>query len=193
MNLPFTLLGFLIALLVVTLCHEMGHLLIARLFRVPVKRIALGLGPTLWQHSLDSGITIELRTLPVGMMIGVIPRRGSDGHIRRPVEQDIAVAAAGPIVSLLLAIVLISVAAILGPASGLQAWLVATAVLSLALAVLNLIPLPGLDGGHLVLLGLARLGLQLSPRREVMVHRVGFRLAAVLCAMIVVARGIGVA
>jgi regulator of sigma E protease len=60
-----------------------------------------------------------------------------------------------------------------------------TAILSLNLAIINLIPFPALDGGRLALVGLevVRHGRRLDPRREGLIHLVGM---AVLISLIVI-------
>ena len=51
-----------------------------------------------------------------------------------------------------------------------------TVLISLSLGILNLLPIPALDGGRLVFVGLEwiRRGKRISPRREGLVHLVGF-------------------
>ena len=51
-----------------------------------------------------------------------------------------------------------------------------TALLSISLAIINLMPFPPLDGGRLAFVGLevVRRGKRISPRRESLVHLVGF-------------------
>ena len=53
------------------------------------------------------------------------------------------------------------------------------ATLSMSLAVINLLPIPGLDGGRLafILLEVVRGGKRISPEKENLVHLAGFRLA----------------
>ena len=60
-----------------------------------------------------------------------------------------------------------------------------TAFLSLNLAIVNLLPLPALDGGRIifVLLEVVRRGKRVSPRTEGMIHYIGF---AMLIALILV-------
>jgi len=65
--------------------------------------------------------------------------------------------------------------------TSLRFWLESTARLSAFLGITNLVPVPGLDGGHLLLLGAAGLGFQLSPEREMQAHQIGVRLVAVAC------------
>ena len=184
--------GFLTALLLVTVWHEAGHLLVARLVGIPVKLVALGLGPAVWRRSGDDGVDLVLRALPTGMSIGVPGRRDADGQLRRPIHHDILMAAGGPVASFVLSLGLVGLAVLLGPAAALYPWLVATAALSTLLALLNLLPLPGLDGGHLLVLGIAALGFQLSPQQEVALHRYGLRLLALVVAVIAVLRMAGI-
>jgi regulator of sigma E protease len=62
--------------------------------------------------------------------------------------------------------------------AGLSPLIVWAALLSINLAIVNILPLPALDGGRIVfvLLELARGGRRLAPEKERMVHFVGFAL-----------------
>jgi membrane-associated protease RseP (regulator of RpoE activity) len=180
-TLPVSILGFVAALMLATVWHELGHLWVAHLRGVPVRLIAIGMGPALWRRALAADVRLEVRALPLGMSIGVLGRRAADGQLRRPVQDDLAIAAAGPLASLLLAPLLIGLTIpIIHGLPGLAYWLIATAILSVLLAVMNLIPIPGLDGGHLLVLTLAHLGRQLSPQREVWLHRTGMQVTIAL-------------
>lgn len=68
--------------------------------------------------------------------------------------------------------------------SGLSPLLAFAALISLNLAIFNLLPIPGLDGGRLVFVFLEWVlrGKRISPRREQLVHFIGF---AVLIALVV--------
>jgi membrane-associated protease RseP (regulator of RpoE activity) len=179
-------LSFVAAVTLAATWHELGHLLAARILRVPVKLVAVGLGPALWRHTLRGDVRFELRAVPLGMAVGVVGRRTLDGRVRRPVNYDIAIAIAGPAASMLLAFLLVVLAVLIHAGPALHLWLVATGLLSALLGLLNLIPVPGLDGGHLLMLLLALRGWQLSPQGEVMVHRIGMRamiLATVLASV----------
>jgi regulator of sigma E protease len=46
-------------------------------------------------------------------------------------------------------------------------------LINLNLAVLNLLPLPALDGGRLVFVALAGIGLRVPEKREALVHAIG--------------------
>lgn len=64
---------------------------------------------------------------------------------------------------------------------GLHGVLQLAAILSLSLAILNLLPIPVLDGGHiLLLLAEALRGRRLSPSTVEMAHRIGFTIIAIL-------------
>lgn len=171
---------WVVGLLVATLWHELGHLVAAKLVRMPVRRIFVGLGPKLWQQSLTHETDLVLRALPVGMSIAVEGRYDATGALRRPVWHDLWVAAAGPLASLLLSLVVVVGAALLHVGPQGMALAVSLATLSTLLALINLLPVPGLDGGHLLVLLLAWLGPRLSPARETRLHRLGVQAVVVL-------------
>ena len=185
-NVFLAIIAMVAALLVIGVAHECGHFIAARWLRIPVRRITFGHGPVLLRRSMGADSEFVLRVVPTGMAIGVPGRRNPDGTLRRPLGHDMTMAIAGPIVSFLLAVFLFAVARVGSLAPWLQYWLVASALLSATLAAANLIPVPGLDGGHLLLLGLARLGVQLSPQREIQMQRVGVNLLAAGCVLILV-------
>jgi regulator of sigma E protease len=61
------------------------------------------------------------------------------------------------------------------PSIGISPILFLTALLSLNLAIFNLLPIPGLDGGRLlfILIEVLRRGKRVSPEREGLVHLIG--------------------
>ncbi|MCC7352528.1 MAG: site-2 protease family protein [Anaerolineae bacterium] len=188
---PFSLVGFALALILATIGHEFGHLVMAKALHIPIKLIAVGLGPILWRRSFANGVQFEWRLVPVGMAVGLLGRRSETGEDRRPWKQDLTVAAGGPIASLLLMAALIVLAIFTRSDPAAQSWLIATAAISLLLAFYNLLPLPGLDGGHILVLSVARLGLRLSPQREAMLHRTGLKLTAMVCMLLLAVRMAG--
>lgn len=184
--------AFVVALLVATLGHELGHLLVAYWVGIPVRLIAIGLGPALWRRSASDGVQLVLRALPTGMSVGVPGRRDEAGHLRRPIRHDLLMAAGGPVASFLFSGLLLGLAAFLGPASFLFNWLVMTAILSTLLALLNLLPVPGLDGGHLLVLAVAGLGYQLSPQQEATLHRKGLWILVCIVGIVALIRMAGI-
>lgn len=184
LGLPFSLWELTIALMVVTIVHEMGHLLAAKSVGISVRRVAVGLGPAVWHRSLENDVQLVLRALPTGMAIGVPGRWTADGKLRRPVEHDLLMASGGPLASFALTLGLLGMAALLHWAPAFQAWLINTAILSTVVALLNLLPLPGLDGGHLLLLGVTKLGLNLQPGQEGRLHRAGLHVLVLICVVL---------
>jgi membrane-associated protease RseP (regulator of RpoE activity) len=167
----------LIALVAVTLWHELGHLLAARLVKAPVSRIYIGWGPVVWHTQPDEHFRLVLRALPLGMSVAVPSRRDLSGHVQRAPGADLWIAAGGPLASVLLtAAIFAAVRGLDLPYALAHGW-VGVGLLSLGLALLNLLPVPGLDGGHLVLLTAACFGCELSPQREARLHRIGVRVA----------------
>lgn len=187
-NLSLSGWGVLASLLLAVVGHELGHLLVAWRLRIPVRYVAVGLGPALWRWGVTRGFRLEIRLVPVGMAVGLAARWSTDGRGRRPLRQDMAVAAGGPLANLLTVLGVLAWMILARPGPEAQAWGMTTAVLSSLLAIYNLAPLPGLDGGHLLILGAACLGLELSPRHEGMLHRTGLRLTAIVCMFLLAAR-----
>ena len=177
---------FAISLFVVTLAHELGHVLVAQRLGIPIKRITWGFGPALWRRPLGQGSELVVRLLPTGMSVGVPVRRTSDGRMIRPIKHDILLAAGGPAASLIFALAMSASFLLFDGSVTFQLWLIATAILSVLLAILNLIPVPGLDGGHLLLLIAARFGWELTSHQEITAHRLGTRLIVLLCLVVMV-------
>jgi regulator of sigma E protease len=69
--------------------------------------------------------------------------------------------------------------------AGISPLLEFAALISINLAVINIFPFPGLDGGRLIFVALewVRRGKRISPKREGLVHLIGF---AVLMLLIIV-------
>ncbi len=199
------LLGALVLIQLVVVFHELGHLLAARLFRVPVREFLLGLGKPLIAASVG-GLKVSLRLLPVGGGLDI-----DDGAFNGlPAWKRVAILTAGPLANLasawlavslasaavavsagaaageliwalwhgtgsgarlvlssvsttvlaLVAIVAGSDSVVVGPV-GLLAevgrmplspvnWLAVFVAVSAGVAVFNLLPLPPLDGGRVV-------------------------------------------
>jgi membrane-associated protease RseP (regulator of RpoE activity) len=178
---PLSLSGFIMALILMTLWHELGHLFIARLLRIPTRLVAVGIGPVLWRSSLTTEMRFELRAFPVGMSIGVTGRRNTLGIDTRPASHDMAMALGGPLASIVLTLALFILALFAYAWPDVRMWLVTTATLSTILALLNLLPIPGLDGGHLLISGVSLFGWKFSPGMEKKIHQYGLRLCAVAC------------
>jgi len=114
MNIAVTVVAFLVALGVLIVFHELGHYLVARLFRVKVLRFSIGFGRPLWT-SLRGPDRTEwvIAALPLGGYVKMLDEREGpvapeDAHRafnRQNVGRRIAIVAAGPVANFLLAIV----------------------------------------------------------------------------------------
>ena len=62
------LLGFLIFI------HELGHFLIAKLFKIKVNEFAIGFGPTIWSKK-GKTTKYELKLFPIGGYVNLLRRR----------------------------------------------------------------------------------------------------------------------
>ena len=88
---------------------------------------------------------------------------------------DLWIALAGPLANFLLTVLLFAAARWLPVSYETAHGLVGVGLLSAAIALLNLLPIPGLDGGHLVMLTAACRGWELSPVWEARIQRAGLK------------------
>ena len=181
------------ALFGVTVWHELGHLVAARLLGVPVINLYIGLGPVLWRHHVKHGAkhsakhsasqspNLVLRAFPLGMSVAGANRRTPHGEARRPYSHDLWIAAAGPMASFMLTSLLFAAARWLPIPYDWAYALVGVGLLSAAIALLNLLPIPGLDGGHLLMISAARRGWEMTPAQELRLQRAGVRWVVIIC------------
>jgi regulator of sigma E protease len=69
---------------------------------------------------------------------------------------------------------------------GIQGWLLLAILFSINLAILNILPIPMLDGGRLLFVAIewVRRGKRVSPEREGLVHLIGFIVLITLIVLI---------
>ncbi|HEU0186875.1 MAG TPA: RIP metalloprotease RseP [Gallionellaceae bacterium] len=110
-----TLAAFLVAILVLVVFHELGHLWVARLCNVKVLRFSVGFGKVLYSKRFAGGETEwVISAVPLGGYVKMLDER--EGEVaaeelprafnRQPVLRRMAIVVAGPLANLLLAIVL---------------------------------------------------------------------------------------
>lgn len=170
----------LLSLIGLTLWHELGHILAARWLGIPIVNVYIGLGPELWRRKIDQSPNFVLRAFPLGMSIAIPSHRDSNGSLQRTYAQDLLIAAAGPISSLLLTLILFAVARWVPMPVEWAYGLIGVGLLSTALALLNLLPIPGLDGGHLLLAFASYKGYHLSREREQQLQNAGVKWVGIL-------------
>jgi membrane-associated protease RseP (regulator of RpoE activity) len=111
------------ALAVLVLFHELGHLLIARLFGFQISTVSVGFGPKLLGLGDRHGTVWQVAALPIGgfvMYDDDVPNvradinAGKSASIRGMAVRRAAVAAGGPIANILLAILIFTGAFALG-------------------------------------------------------------------------------
>jgi membrane-associated protease RseP (regulator of RpoE activity) len=108
------------------LLHELGHLAVARVCRVPAHELGLGWGRALWEFQVGD-VHYRLHALPVGAYVRLDMRRLQE----RPLDQQVFTLLAGIIVNLC--------AAALTSGSMFS-------LMNLLLATTNLLPLYQQDG-----------------------------------------------
>lgn len=124
-----SLIGFIIALLIVVCVHEWGHFYAARRLGMPVVRFSIGIGQAIWSTQ-RGGTEFRLGWLPLG---GYVMFADAKEHDVPPVliphtfsQQSLFarawVVVAGPLVNIILAWVLMTVVLMVGLSSP-KAWL----------------------------------------------------------------------
>jgi regulator of sigma E protease len=113
MNLLSNLLAFVFALGVIIFVHELGHLLVAKAFKVRAKVFSLGFGRRLWGFE-HGGTDYRIALVPLGGYVqlgGEEPGEVTDDpheFLNRPRWQRVLVYAAGPAMNVVLAILLVA-------------------------------------------------------------------------------------
>jgi Zn-dependent protease len=121
-----TTLNFILSFIIALVLHELGHLVAAKMCRVPVISMGLGWGPKLCRRTFRD-IDCQLRMLPLGAFVQL---KMNVFH-QRSLNQQLLILGAGIAVNLLLAIIF---------------WGTLFGTFNLCLAVGNLLPLYQQDG-----------------------------------------------
>jgi regulator of sigma E protease len=118
MDLIYTLLAFLFALIVLIAFHELGHYAVARLCNVKVLRFSLGMGKVIFSRRFGADQTEwVISALPLGGYVKMLDLReqGKDSIAPHELQREftsqspykrMAIVAAGPMANFLMAIIL---------------------------------------------------------------------------------------
>lgn len=158
MHLDHRLPAVAVALLTGLVVHEMAHAFAALRLGDPTARDAGRLRPNPLRHLdplgslLVPGVLLLLgAAVPVGW---ARPAPVTPARLRRPVNGVVAVALAGPLAHLLLALALAALARACDPAGPLAALRAAAVIdveVNVALALFHLVPIPPLDGSWVLM------------------------------------------
>lgn len=113
------LLGFLIFI------HELGHILVAKLFKVKIKQFAIGFGPTIWKKQ-GKETSYELKLIPMGGFVNMLgeeePVEDERAYNKKSIPQKIAILLAGGTVNIIfgLLVCIIIASSILGLKNGIR-------------------------------------------------------------------------
>lgn len=113
------LLGFLIFI------HELGHFLVAKLFKVKIKQFAIGFGPTIWKKQ-GKETSYELKLIPMGGFVNMLgeeePVEDERAYNKKSIPQKIAILLAGGTVNIIfgLLVCIIIASSILGLKNGIR-------------------------------------------------------------------------
>ncbi len=105
---------FVLVVLVVVFCHEMGHFLLARYFGAKVERFSIGFGPALLKYTDSKRTLWTLSLLPLGGFIKIkgegLLNNGKDNEedsfSSKKRYQKALIVAGGPFANVLLAVVI---------------------------------------------------------------------------------------
>ena len=101
---------------VLTMVHELGHFVTAKIFGVGINEFSIGMGPALYSRLGKDGVKYSLRALPIGGYVSMV---GEDDEVaaelsdkalnKKPWWQRFIVLAAGSFMNLILGIVVMTV------------------------------------------------------------------------------------
>ena len=98
--------GFLI------IVHELGHFLVAKLFKVKIDEFSIGMGPKIVSKKGKDNVAYSLRLFPIG---GYVAMEGEDGEINddegnfrnKPAWQRLLITFAGPLTNIVIAFIIV--------------------------------------------------------------------------------------
>ena len=119
-----SIVGALVAIIIIVFIHELGHFIAARALNVKILKFSIGFGPALWSYtSPKTGTVYALCLIPLGGYLKMYGEQQSDAaellwadlaYDRKPVWARMIISLAGPLANIFLAVILFSVVMLLG-------------------------------------------------------------------------------
>lgn len=108
----YSVLGFVIAIGLLTLIHEYGHFWVARRFGIKIKRFSIGFGKPLYSWHDKLGTEYAISSIPLGGYVKMLDENEAPvpanelkfAFNRKPVWQRMLVIVAGPVMNLMFAV-----------------------------------------------------------------------------------------
>ncbi|MEO0087868.1 MAG: RIP metalloprotease RseP [candidate division WOR-3 bacterium] len=102
------LLLVIIVIGVLIIIHELGHLIMAKIYKIPVEKFSIGFGPSIIEKQIHE-TTYSVSLIPLG---GYIKLKGEEeeeenGFLLQPVKKKLMVVFMGPLANLILGVFLI--------------------------------------------------------------------------------------
>ena len=119
-----SIVGALVAIIIIVFIHELGHFIAARLLKVKILKFSIGFGPALWSYaSPKTGTVYALCMIPLGGYLKMYGESAADStellradlaYDRKPVWVRMIISLAGPCANIFLAVILFSTVMLLG-------------------------------------------------------------------------------
>lgn len=121
----FNALAFVVALGILVAVHEWGHYYVAKLCKVKILRFSIGFGKPLYKRITSTGMEFVIAAIPLGGYVRMLDGRVDelstkdldDAFDQKPVLQRMAIVFAGPAVNFIFAVVVLTLAAMIGTTS----------------------------------------------------------------------------
>ena len=164
----------IIILGVIIFLHELGHFMTAKYYKMPVMEFAIGMGPKIFTKKIGE-TDYSIRMLPLGGFVniaGMQPEENPENEIpggfyTKPAFSRFVVLIAGVMMNFLTALMAIFI------------------LISINIGIMNLLPIPALDGGRLIFIIPEFLGVKINKKIEEQIHLIGMIFLLVLMLIIV--------
>ncbi len=114
MSVVYSVLGFIITIIILALVHELGHFYVARKFKVKVEKFSIGFGPKLYSFYDKHNTEFMLCLIPLGGYVKLFGDEEDNSHELSLMHQSLSkkpnyvkalILLAGPVANFILAII----------------------------------------------------------------------------------------